>query len=104
MKVYKEYPETSKDESAYLEGDTLVVEYHKWMKENYYYVDATFKQPIKELVTMRLQYGSRGGFKKMYMVYGSEFEVFELSKNHKELITTMYKLLKGKIEIKKEVI
>ena len=104
MKIYTEIPETSKPEKAWLDGDTLKVDYHKWHKEMFYYVDAHTEIPIKEIHTLRLQYGPRNGFKGMYLVHGEEFTTWELSKNHKGVITQTYRLLKGKVECKKEVI
>lgn len=104
MKIYTEIPEATKPERAWITGDKLNVDYHRWSKDNYYYVDAHFEEHIDFIHTMRLKYGKRGGFHGMYLIHGDDFAVFELSKNHKEVITEMYKLLKGHIEIKKETV
>ena len=101
-KIVVEMPPASKDEKAWIAGSNMIIDYHKWEKDMYDYVDATLRIPLNEFVEVGMIFGPNGGFHRMELVYGKEFEVFTRSKNHKEVIMQIYNIAKAhNLQIKK---
>ena len=101
-KIVVEMPPASKDEKAWIAGQDMIIDYHKWDKDIYDYIDATVRILVSQVVEVGMIFGPNGGFHRMELVYGTEFEVLTLSKNHQEVIMQIYNLAKAhNMKIKK---
>ena len=95
MKIFVEMPEASKPERAWIENKTLYVDYHKYNKDMFYYVDAHATIPFQEIIEFVMRFGARRGFKGMRIVYDHKSPVeLKMSNNHEEVIIQIYNLLK----------
>lgn len=98
MDIYKEIPETTKPEKAWMEQDMLMVDFHLWNKDMFYYVDAHFDIPIVGIVSYTMYYGPRKGFKKMELYFrrakDRQLTLLKLSGTHEQLVLDIYSLLK----------
>jgi len=98
MDIYKELPESTKPEKAWMEDSVLKVDFHLWEKDMFYYVDAHYDIPVLDIVSYTMFYGPRKGFKKMEMYFrrtkDRQITLLKLSSNHEPLVLDIYNLLK----------
>lgn len=92
MKIYVEREPASKEETAYWDGESLFIQYHKWTKDIYDYIDAIKLIHILDFERLVMVFGKRGGFKKL--VVHHKGEEFELSSNHKRLCVQVYNCIR----------
>lgn len=108
MDVITEIPETTKTERAWLEKDVLCVDYHLFDKKMFYYIDAHYDIPVTQIVSYKMFYGTRKGFKKMELVFhamSGERTFLKLSKTHEALVVSIYDLLASlRIKPKREIV
>jgi len=83
VKIYRELPPTSKPEKSRWIGLFLLIEYHKWEKEIYDYIDARKLIYLLDIQKVEVFFGKRKSFKGIAITHKDE--IFRLSKNHREL-------------------
>lgn len=109
MDIFVELPESSKPEKAWMERDVLMVDYHLYSKELFYYVDAHHDIPVVHIVAYTMYYGTRKGFKRMELTFrhpkDRHLVFFKLSANHEQLVVEIYNLLKqANIKPRREIV
>jgi hypothetical protein len=106
MKIYVEMPEAVKPEKAWVEGKVLHVDYHRWDRNMFYYVDAHATIPFEEILEFVMRFGPRRGFKGLRLLYGHRNTVeLKMSENHEEVVIQIYNLLKrAGLQAKREIV
>lgn len=88
-------PPAEKPELAWVEGKTLHVDYHKFDRDMFYYVDAHATIPFVQIIDFVMRFGPRRGFKGMRIMYDHRAPIeLKLSENHEEAAIQIYNLLK----------
>ena len=109
MNIYREIPESTKPEKAWMEHDVLCVDFHLWNKDMFYYVDAHYDIPVTQIIRYTMFFGKLKGFKKIELYFNhpikKELILLKLSNTHEQLAVSIYNLLKAKgIKPKKQII
>jgi len=98
MNIYKEMPESTKPEKAWIDKEMLCVDFHLWDSNMFYYVDMHHDIPLTGIVGYTMCFGSRKGFKKMEMYFRDlkdrHLTLLKLSNSHEKLAIDIYNLLK----------